>query len=455
MENFKKFIKQSLNDEFNIKSLNDLQKEAIPIINKDKNVVLISQTGSGKTFCYLLPILENIDFDSNNLQAMIVVPTKELIRQITKILASFKKHNPKLSFLSVINSASMIDFKVESKSPKHQIIVCSPSKFNEISKFKNYTKDIKYIVLDEADMTLDLGFFGLVNQAFSSFKNISNIKKIATSATLHESLSIQISKFFKNSVIVNRSKNIWENENIKHFVIHYNNNEDKKKMLLNVIKKLNPFFGIVFCNTKKEVDEIYEYIYQNKMKVLKIHSGLDNRERKNIFREIKENNVNLLIASDLASRGVDIEGASHIISFDLPKEDLWYIHRAGRSGRKSYKGNSYVFNDSNSIYQIERLSRKGIKWHHLKYYKNDLEDFKFKIKQRQKKVTEVDLQIRDAINKASKKVKPNYKKKVKLQIKEIKRKAKRKRIEELVNAQRIKKYKKESTEKRLRKERGY
>lgn len=455
MENFKKFIKQALSEEFHIKDLNDLQKEAIPIINKDKNVVLVSQTGTGKTFCYLLPILENINFDSINLQAVIVVPTKELIRQITKNLAMFKKHNPKLSFLSIINSGSMIDFKVESKSPKHQIIVCSPSKFNEISRYSNYTKFLQYIVLDEADMTLDLGFFGLVNQAFNNLKNISNIKKIATSATLHESLSIQISKFFKNSVIVNRSKNIWENPNIKHFVIHYNKNEDKKKMLLNIIKKLNPFFGIVFCNTKKEVDEIYEYVYQNKIKVLKIHSGLDNRERKNIFREIKDDNINLLIASDLASRGVDIEGASHIISYDLPKEDLWYIHRAGRSGRKSYKGNSYVFNDANSIYQIERLSRKGIKWNHLKYFKNDLEPFQFKIKPKQKKVTEVDIQIREAINKASKKIKPNYKKKVRIQIKEIKRKAKRKRIEELVNIQRIKKYKKESTEKRIRRERGY
>ncbi|MDE6894143.1 MAG: C-terminal helicase domain-containing protein, partial [Malacoplasma sp.] len=243
---------------------------------------------------------------------------------------------------------------------------------------------------------------------------------------------------------------------IKHFVIHYNQSEDKKKMLVNIIKKLNPYFGIIFCNTKKEVDQIYDYLYDNKFKVLKLHGNLDNRERKNIFREIKENNFNLLVASDLASRGVDIEGASHIISYDLPKEDLWYIHRAGRSGRKFYKGNSYVFNDKNSIYQIQRLDRKGIEWHHLKYDKKNLVDYEYKLKPKPKRETEVDRKIRDVINKSSKKVKPNYKKKIKIQIKEIKRQSKRQRIEELVNEQRLKKYKIESARKtKLKKERGY
>ena len=456
MNQFKTYITKTLNEELLINELNQLQKEVIPIIEKDKNVVLVSQTGTGKTLCYLLPILNSIDLNNTNLQCVIVVPTKELIRQITKILSDFKKHENNLSFLSIINNSSKIDFNLESKSNKHQIIVCSPNKFNELSKFKNYTKSLKYLVLDEADMTLDLGFFGMVNQVFSNLKNIDEIKKIATSATLHESLSVQVSKFFKNSVIINKSKNIWENANIQHFVIHYNPNEDKKRMLVAIINKLNPYFGIVFCNTKKEVAEIYDYLYQSGFKALKLHGNLDNRQRKNIFREIKENNFNLLVASDLASRGVDIEGASHIISYDMPKEDLWYIHRAGRSGRKFYKGNSYVFNDKNSIYQIQRLDRKGVKWKHLKFIKNDLIEYQFKLKPKTKKETEVDRQIRDVINKASKKVKPNYKKKIKLQIEEIKRKAKRQRIEELVNEQRLKKYKIESARKtRLKKERGF
>ncbi|MDE6893961.1 MAG: DEAD/DEAH box helicase, partial [Malacoplasma sp.] len=203
MKEFKNYISKTLVEQLNIKELNNLQKEVIPVVNKDKNVVLVSETGTGKTLCYLIPILENINLEITDLQCIIVVPTKELIRQITKILMEFKKNENNLSYLSIVNNASKINFELEAKSPKHQIIVCSPNKFNEITKFKNYTKSLKFLVLDEADMTLDLGFFGLINQAFSNIKNIADIKKIATSATLHESLSIQISKFFKNSVIIN------------------------------------------------------------------------------------------------------------------------------------------------------------------------------------------------------------------------------------------------------------
>lgn len=452
MKNLDKFIIKTLNEELNITSLNELQKDVIPEIEKKQNSILISKTGSGKTLCYLIPLLKELDFLSNNLQAIIVVPTKELVRQIAKILKSFKKYKDELTYIAFSDKSKDVELSNKNNVFNYQIVVCLPNKFEEITKYKNICSDLKTIVLDEADMTLDLGFFGKINQGFNNIPNINNIKKIATSATLHETLSNQVSKFFKNSKILNKSESIWENPNIKHYVIHYSN-KDKKQVLLNLIKKLNPYFGIVFCNTKKEVNELYDFLYQNEIDILKLHGDLDNRKRKNVYKDAKNLKANILIATDLASRGLDIEGASHIISYDLPKEDVWYMHRAGRSGRKNYKGLSYVFNDDNSIYQITRMQRKGITWNNLKYQRNDFVDYQFVYKEKQKKETEVDRQIRDVINKSSKKVKPNYKKKVKLQIKEIKRKAKRNRIEELVNKERIKKYKIENAAKTREKQR--
>ncbi len=440
MNNLKTFIKQALENELKITQLNELQQEAIPIINKENNTILISQTGSGKTLCYLIPMLESLDFDKQTLQAAIVVPTKELVRQVSKTLSYFKKYNSKMSYISFFGKTKDKAFEQKNFTLKDQIIVCLPKKFEEISKYKSIVKELKTIVLDEADMTLDLGFFNFINQGFNNIKNIAEIKKIATSATIHETLSIQISKFFKNAKIIKKSASIWESDSIKHYVVHYST-QDKDKVLLNLIDKLNPYFAIVFCNTKKDVDRIYDILYKADKSVLKLHGGLDHRKRKNVYNDAKNLKVNILIASDLASRGLDIEGASHIISYDLPKEDVWYMHRAGRSGRRNYKGLSYVFNDNNSVYQITRLQRKGIKWHNLKHTKNDFIEFDYVYKTKPKKETEVDIQIRDAINKASKKVKPNYKKKVKLEIKEIKRKAKRKRIEEVINNERIKQYK--------------
>lgn len=450
MTNLKSFITETLESELNINKLNELQNEAIPIIEKDKNVILISRTGSGKTLCYLIPILNNVDFLSNSLQAIIVLPTKELVRQVSKTLSAFKKHNDNIKFASVLDKSKKEE--IESNDLNYNIIVCMPNQFDQICKNKKNTANLKYIVLDEADMTLDLGFFSKINQGFNNLKNINDIKKIATSATLHETLSIQISKFFKNSIIINKSESIWENKNINHFVVHYTNS-DKKKVLYDLLQKINPYFGIIFCNTKKEVDELYDYLYDKNFDILKLHGGLDNRKRKNVYKDIKSLKTNLLIATDLASRGIDIEGASHIISYDLPKEDVWYIHRAGRAGRKNFIGNSYVFNDNNSLYQITRLQKKGIKWNNIKHQKNDFVDFNYVYKEKQKKETEVDRQIRDVINKASKKVKPNYKKKIKLEIKEIKRKAKRNRIEELVNRERIKQYKIENAKKTKEKQR--
>ncbi|MCF0217691.1 MAG: DEAD/DEAH box helicase [Malacoplasma sp.] len=453
MNELKDFIVETLNNEFEISELNDLQKEFIPLVYKDSSLILCSPTGTGKTFCYLLPILNQVDLLNNDLQCLIVVATKELLMQINKILAAFKKHNSALNYLAITSKSSDVDLLQLAKNNKYQIIVCLPEKFEEIVKFKNLVTKLKYIVIDEADMTLDLGFFKYINSGFNKIKNLNSIKKIATSATLYETLSIQIAKFFKNCVIFNKNKSIWENKKVDHFVIHYSLNEDKKEVLKKTMELLNPYFGIIFCNTKKTVDDLYTDLYQKNFKILKLHGGLTDRERKNIFSEIKNKNINWLIATDLLSRGIDIDGVSHIISYDLPKEDLWYVHRAGRSGRKNYFGKSYVFNDANSIYQIARLERKGIVWNHLKYSKNNLVVYQFKIRKKQKKETEVDRQIQKAISLADKKVKPNYKKKIKLEIKEIKRKAKRQRIEQLVNEQRIKKYKIESAKKqRMKKE---
>ena len=227
------------------------------------------------------------------------------------------------------------------------------------------------------------------------------------------------------------------------------------EVLKKLLQKLNPYFCIIFANTKKDVDQIFDVLVElEPNNIAKLHGDLTSRERKNTYKAVQANLFKYLVATDLASRGLDIDGASHIISFNMPKEDIWYVHRAGRSGRYNYTGNSYVFLDENNYYAITRLQKKGIVWNNIKFNKDDFIEFNYKFKKVERKETEVDVQIRKVISTASKRVKPNYKKKVKLQIQEIKRKAKRKRIEELVNEQRIKKYKMENAAKTRNKNRG-
>ena len=433
-------------DQLSFKKLTEIQKKTIPLIKSNKNVIGVDKTGTGKTYCFLLPIFDRIDYSINKLQSIIILPTRELAKQIYNKSQIFKKNckNLTISLLvgGVDNEQKMISL---SKNSSH-ILIGTPKKIFEF--FNNYKVDFNYlnsIVLDEADMLIDLGFFGLIDTIFKQIKNFENIQKIAFSATLHEMLSAQLSKYLKNVNIVDLSVNIWKHQKIEHNLIHFQDQKiDVLKSLINVI---NPYFCIIFANHKKTVDEIYSFLYSENKSVLKLHGGLTSRERKNAFKEIQKNNLNFLVATDVASRGIDIEGVSHVISYDLPKEDIWYIHRSGRTGRFYNYGTSYVFFDKNNQHIIKRLQKKGINWINKKFYKNEFIDFDYVLKSKKKKETIVDVEIKKIIQTANKKVKPNYKKKIELQIKEVKRKAKRQRIEELVNKERIKRYKIENAKK--------
>ncbi|WP_412032082.1 DEAD/DEAH box helicase [Malacoplasma muris] len=437
------WIQEVLNS-LDFKTLTEIQKKSIPLILDNKNVIGVSETGTGKTYCFLFPIFDSIDLSKKNIQSIIISPTRELAKQIYVKANYFKKFNNDIK-ISTLIGGTQNNLQIISKNPPH-LLIATPKKLNDLlTEYKVNLLSVNKIILDEADMLVDLGFFPLIDSIFSFFKKSDAIQKIAFSATLHETLSVQLSKYFKNTEIVKISNKIWKHKKINHYVIHYK--DDKEKVFLNLVNNINPYFCIVFANTKKDVEMIYKILYKNNKNVLQLHGGLSSRDRKNVFKDIQNNNLNFLVATDLASRGIDIDGASHIISWNMPKEDIWYIHRSGRTGRSNYYGDSYVFLDNSTSYQIIRLQKKGINWNNKKYSKGEFIDFDYKFKNREKKETEVDVQIRKIIQTSSKKVKPNYKKKIKLKINEVKRKAKRNRIEELVNKERIKKYKIENAKK--------
>ena len=297
-------------------------------------------------------------------------------------------------------------------------------------------------------MTMELGFSSVFQKIFSVLSPNKNLQKIAFSATLHDMLSRQLSVYFKDTKIVDISENIWKNEQIKHILIHDQMNIAKEETLKTLITNINPYFCIIFCNTIDSANKIYELMKNMNINVGILHGKLESRKRKNVYKDIQNFKYQYLVATDLASRGLDIDGASHIISFELPKDDLWYIHRSGRSGRGKYHGESYVLFDTSYTLNINRLRSKGIKWESLKIKKGKLESFEYLFKKpRKRKETEVDKKIQHAINISSKKVKPGYKKKLKEEIKKIKQKEKRKRIDQSVKKILVVKYKKENAAK--------
>lgn len=434
--------------EIGFKELTEIQKKTIPLLLKNENLVGVSPTGTGKTYCFLFPILNKIDLDSSEIQTVIISPTRELARQIYSKFTHFTKFNKKLKVQLVIGGIEFDKVHEKVLKAKPQVIIATPERFLDLCETSIKTIFINTIVFDEADMTMELGFSSVFQKIFSVLSPNKNLQKIAFSATLHDMLSRQLSVYFKDTKIVDISENIWKNEQIKHILIHDQMNIAKEETLKTLITNINPYFCIIFCNTIDSANKIYELMKTMNINVGILHGKLESRKRKNVYKDIQNFKYQYLVATDLASRGLDIDGASHIISFELPKDDLWYIHRSGRSGRGKYHGESYVLFDTSYTLNVNRLRSKGIKWESLKIKKGKLESFEYLFKKpRKRKETEVDKKIQHAINISSKKVKPGYKKKLKEEIKKIKQKEKRKRIDQSVKKILVVKYKKENAAK--------
>ncbi|GAA5414757.1 DEAD/DEAH box helicase [Ureaplasma ceti] len=442
---FKVWIEKTLQDQ-NIVKATEIQQRTLPLTLKHHNVIGVAPTGTGKTLAFLLPILNELNFEKG-IQSVIVCPTRELARQIKSKIDDFKKQNSNLKAVLWIGGED-IDKLISqaSKNNNYQIVVTTPSRFIEmVEKVPTLNfKDLRSIVLDEADMLLDLGFFPEIDQMFQRFKSIDGLQKMAFSATLHELLRNNLSKYFEGAKIIATQDSIYANEKIKHYLIK---NTDKFHALSVIANQIEPYLCLVFTNTKKQADEIYKYFLEQNRSVINLHGGLQTRERKNNLKDIQNLKYQYVIATDLASRGLDIEGASHVISWNLADDPEWYVHRAGRAGRSKYEGISYVLYDEQDNEKLVTLTKKGIKFENLQIKNNKLVKAKIRLYKKPIINQEQEDEIKQLVKNTKKTVKPGYKKKLKQDIAKIKQKHKRKHIEASVKQQRIKKYKQENAKK--------
>ena len=261
--NLKEWIIKVLNDK-HIYETTDIQSQAFSSKNRDKSLIITSKTGSGKTLCFLINVLNKIDVDKKEVQALIVVPTKELARQIYSLFVEFTKYqnNLKIKLLGKDqNKASVIN---------SQVIIATPNKALEFVKSNNIRNSIKFFVLDEADMLFDFGFYNTINEVFKQIKHPKLIK-YATSATLHESLANQLKHILTNATVVSTSSSIWVNDQISHNIVYQSNNIDSHDTLKKFLKTVNPYFCIIFANTKKEANTIYNQMIEQGYNVGIIH----------------------------------------------------------------------------------------------------------------------------------------------------------------------------------------
>lgn len=406
----------------------EIQSKTFEKDNKDKNLIITSPTGTGKSLCYLIPILNAVDLNNNSVQSIIILPTKELCWQVYNNLLQFKKFNNHLKI-------EVLSQDTNCKKSQPQIIIGTPQKilsFLNSAKFEK--KFIKYLIFDEADILIDFGFYSIIVNILNKIRH-KQLLIYVTSATLHNSLAHQLKNFITNAKIISCSSSIWLNDNLSHNIIYQTQtNAQPLDTLLKFVNIINPFFCIIFVNTKKEGELIYQNFIKLNMNAALIHKDIYERKRKQIYRGIIANKYQYLISTDLIARGIDLPFADIVISYGLPQDPMWYIHRAGRVGRNNKKANAFLIYKNSDDYLINRLIKRGIKWKFNIIKNNQLIEQPKKLKLLKKNLLDEDVnqEIKMIFNKGSKHIKPCYKKKIKNKIKKIKQKLRHKNIEAII-----------------------
>ncbi len=419
----KKFIEKAL-QEISFTSYTEVQEKVIPLFMNRKNIIVEAKTGSGKTHAYLIPILEMLDTLEETVQSVICAPTRELALQIYQFTKQITDKSEKRIDVRLFTGGSDKEVEIERLTKSQpQIVIGTPGRLFDLIRKENVLKAFtaKSFVIDEADMALENGFMEEIDGIASVFS--SSCQMVSVSATIPEMLQPFLKKYFQNPVLLQVSKEEVSNLNIKHYF--YKTKERDRYDILDVITKaINPYFCIIFCNTKDSANLVYEHTKQKGLNVTLIHGDVDFRKRKQLLAQVKQGRFQYVVATDILARGIDIDGLSHIINFELPKDDSFYIHRSGRTGRMLYNGIAISLYDFADESYLNSLESKGL---HCEYItiKNNL-IVPAKIHNERNKRQKIESQVVTELKKRtpiSKTVKPGYKKKYNEEIKKLTKKA--------------------------------
>jgi ATP-dependent RNA helicase DeaD len=347
-------------EELGYEHLTPIQESVIPILlNTQEDLIGLAQTGTGKTAAFGLPLVQLVNRYDKSTQALILSPTRELCLQITSDLKKFAKYIPQLHIVAIYGGADIKKQIAELKKGA-QIIVATPGRMNDLmNRHKKIDiSSLQTIVLDEADEMLDMGFKDELDAIFERTPKSKNT--LLFSATMPEEV-LQISKMYMHNPIekIIGYRNAGA-ENVEH--ICYTVRSKDRYLALKRILDYNPdIYGIIFCRTRMETKEIAEKLIHDNYNTDALHGDLSQIQREYIMNKFRIKNLQMLVATDVAARGLDVKDITHIINYNLPDENEVYIHRSGRTGRAGKKGISIAIvnlKEKNKIRNIELMLKK-------------------------------------------------------------------------------------------------
>ena len=336
-----------------------VQEEVIPyLLGNNNEVIALAQTGTGKTAAFGLPILQEIRTNEFRPQAVILCPTRELCLQIADDLNDYSKYIDNLKVLPVYGGSS-IESQIKTLRRGVHVIVATPGRLIDLIKRK--TVDLQYVrnvVLDEADEMLNMGFSESIDEILAVIPSDRNM--LLFSATMPDGIS-RITKNYMRSpkeIVIGRKNE--GAQNVKH--IFYMVNARDKYLVLKRIADYNPsIYGIIFCRTRKETQDIADSLIKDGYNADSLHGDLSQAQRDYVMQKFRLRNIQLLVATDVAARGLDVDDLTHIINYGLPDDSESYTHRSGRTGRVGKTGTSVAIvhlKEKNKIKEIEKAINK-------------------------------------------------------------------------------------------------
>ena len=407
----------------------EVQEKVIPVLMARKNAVVQAVTGSGKTHAFLIPVMNEIDENLQFPQAILTTPSRELAQQLYQVARQLRDASNLNLSIALLAGGTDRERQIESISRhKPQIIIATPGRLHDFVEKKILPLDyVKNFVIDEADMTLDMGFLSEID--FIAQRLPQNCVLTAFSATIPVKLANFLRKYMAKpeTIIIDNPTVI--SPTVKNDLLDIGS-KSRKKILYQLLTMGQPYLALIFANTKQIVDELTEFLINQGLKVAKIHGGITERERKRTMREVEAGQYQYVVATDLAARGIDIEGVSLVINYEIPRELEFVIHRIGRTGRNGMSGHAITLISEEEMNQILKLEKMGIHFDFVEIKDSSLvpRTHYHNRKLRQSTSQGLDNKVRGMVKKAQKKRKPGYKKKIKRAIKQDR--AQKNRIEQ-------------------------
>ena len=422
---FKDYIQEALKD-LNFVEATEVQEKLIPVVLAGRDLVGESKTGSGKTHTFLLPIFQKLDEGTDSVQVVITAPSRELARQIyqaARQIAAFSDKEIRVAnYVGGTDKNRQIG-KLSSSQP--HIVIGTPGRIYDLVESGDLAiHKANTFVVDEADMTLDMGFLETVDKIASSLPK--DLQFLVFSATIPQKLQPFLKKYLSNPVIEQIKTKTVISDTIENWLIS-TKGRDKNAQIYEITQLLQPYLAMIFVNTKTRADELHSYLTAQGLKVAKIHGDIAPRERKRIMNQVKNLDFEYIVATDLAARGIDIEGVSHVINDAIPQDLSFFVHRVGRTGRNGLSGTAIAIYQPSDDSDIRELEKLGIHFIPKMIKNGEFQDTYDRDRRvnREKTQEKLDTEMIGLVKKKKKKIKPGYKKKIQWAVNEKRRKTKR------------------------------